>query len=359
MRYVVIMAGGSGTRLWPMSRKGMPKQLLKIIGGKSLLRIAFERVLAVVPASNILVCTGASYANAVAEDLPEMPADNILGEPVGRDSLNAVAWPAAVLALRDPDAVIAQVSADQIMKPERVFHQSLTTAFEIAENDARALVTLGVVPTSPQTGFGYLQRGKLLPGFPTACEVIEFKEKPDAATAEKYVASGQYWWNSGMFVWQATTLLRQIQQLLPDTYAQVRELAEHPDRLARIYPALLKTSVDYGVMEPVSRGRTDAHVVAVELPIDWYDVGSFASLAQHLRQDEHGNAIEGLAVTLDSNNNLLINTDADDTLIATVGLSDMVVVRTDQITMVCSIADSEKVKALVAKAVELTGDRFA
>ena len=160
MRYVVIMAGGSGTRLWPLSRQGTPKQLLPLVGGKSLLRLAFERSLGSVPAERVWVVTGAAYAEAVAADLPELPATNILGEPVGRDSLNAAAWPAAVLQRLDPDAVIAQVSADHVIEPVEVFAERLDVAFSLAEADADVLVTLGVVPTSAHTGYGYLHRGE-------------------------------------------------------------------------------------------------------------------------------------------------------------------------------------------------------
>lgn len=347
MRYVVIMAGGSGKRLWPLSRQGTPKQLLKLVDGKSLLRIAFERALGVVPADHILVCTGASYSDAVAADLPELPAENLLGEPVGRDSLNAVAWPAAVLARRDPESVIAQVTADHIMHPVDAFQDALRTAFDLAEADPLALVTLGVVPTSPHTGYGYLQRGDAISGIPEASEVVEFKEKPDRMTAAAYLESGNYWWNSGMFVWKARTLLDQVRTLLPETYRTVIELAENPERVGELYPTLLKTSVDFGIMEPVSRGEATAHVVAVALPIRWHDVGGFASLAEHLGHDAAGNAVEGQTIALDSERNLLINKGPADSLIAVVGLHDTVVVSTPQITLVCPIEDTERIRELV------------
>ena len=225
MRYVVIMAGGSGTRLWPLSRKGTPKQLLKLIGGRSLLRLAFERARRLVPDDRILVVTGAPYLDEVAADLPEVSRENLLGEPEGRDSLNAVAWPAAVLARRDPHAVIAQLTADQLIEPLDAFVEALEEAFDVAENTPSSLVTLGVIPTSPHTGYGYLHRGPALHGFPTACQVLEFREKPDAATAAAYLASGDYWWNAGMFVWRAETVLEQLEALEPDTHAKVLELA--------------------------------------------------------------------------------------------------------------------------------------
>ncbi len=347
MRYVVIMAGGSGTRLWPLSRRGTPKQLLKLIGGTSLLRLAFERATRLVPAERILVVTGAPYLDAVRADLPEVAPENLLGEPVGRDSLNAVAWPAAVIARRDPDAVIAQLTADQLIEPVDAFVTALEEAFAVAEADDRALVTLGVVPTSPHTGYGYLHRGEPVPGCPTACAVREFREKPDADTAAAYLASGEYWWNAGMFVWRAATFLDQLAALEPATHASVLELAADPGRLDEIFPTLRKTSVDFGIMEPVSQGAASGHVVAVALPIDWKDVGGFASLAEVLAADADGNVTEGLVVANDAADNLVINTVAGHA-VAVSGVTGMVVVHTPDATLVTTLAGAESVKAVVA-----------
>jgi len=359
MRYVLIVAGGSGKRLWPLSRQDMPKQLLKVVGGKSLLRLAYERVEGLVPDANILVCTGADYASTVAADLPELPVANILGEPEGRDSLNAVAWPAALLAARDPDAVIAVVTADQIMNPVEAFQAALAEGFTVAEESPDALVTFGVVPTSPHTGYGYLQRGEAMPGHPDVCTVRAFKEKPDRATAEHYLASGEYWWNSGMFVWRAATLLGQLEVLQPETYAAVTALAAAPERVAEIYPRLLKISVDYAVMEPVSQGEGTARVVAVRLPISWYDVGGFAALGEHLPRDDRGNATQGVSVLVDAHDNLVINQSEDGRLVAVVGLSGMVIVQTPQITLVCPASEAERIKELVATVTAQLGTSYA
>ncbi|SDT20546.1 mannose-1-phosphate guanylyltransferase (GDP) [Friedmanniella luteola] len=359
MRHVLIMAGGSGKRLWPLSRQDMPKQLLKVLGGKSLLRIAFERLDGVVPPEQVLVCTGADYAHVVAAELPEVLAENILGEPEGRDSLNAVAWPAAVLAARDPEAVVAVVTADQIMHPVESFRAALEEGFAVAEEDPLALVTFGVVPTSPHTGYGYLRHTDALPGRPEVRDVAEFKEKPDLATAEAYLASGSYWWNAGMFVWRASTLLEQLALLHPDTHAQVVALAAEPDRLAEIYPRLLKISVDYAVMEPASQGRGSGHVVAVRLPITWHDVGGFASLSEQLPRDAHGNATQGVSVLVDARDNVVINHAEDGRLVAVVGLSDTVIVQTPQITLVCPVDQAERIKELVAEVTGRLGREYA
>ena len=357
MRYVVIMAGGSGTRLWPLSRKGTPKQLLTLFDGKSLLRLAFERSLASVPAERVLVVTGAGYADEVAAQLPELPTANILGEPIGRDSLNAVAWPAAVLHRIDPDAVIAQVTADQLIEPLEVFAAQLEIAFEVAETVPSALVTLGVVPTSAHTGYGYLHRGAELAGFSGVHQVVEFAEKPELATAEAYLASGEYWWNAGMFVWRAQTLLEQLRLLLPDTYDSVLELAEHPERLDEIFPHLFKTSVDYAVMEPVSAGKGSAQVVAVSLPVRWRDVGGFASLAELFPADDRGNVITGLGVALAASGNIVVNSQ-DQTVVGLLGVDDLVVVRTETATLVASREYAERIKELVAEVNGLAGEQY-
>lgn len=359
MRHVLIMAGGSGKRLWPLSRQDMPKQLLKVLGGKSLLRLAYERLDGLVPPERVLVCTGADYADVVAQELPEVLPENILGEPEGRDSLNAVAWPAAVLAGRDPDAVVAVVTADQIMHPVESFRAALAEGFAVAEEDPLALVTFGVVPTSAHTGYGYLRHTDPLPGRPDVRVVAEFKEKPDLATAQSYLASGSYWWNAGMFVWRARTLLDQLAQLHPETHAQVTALAAEPGRLAEIYPRLLKISVDYAVMEPASQGRASGHVVAVRLPISWHDVGGFASLSEQLPRDPQGNATQGVSVLVDARDNLVINHAEDGRLVAVVGLSDTVIVQTPQITLVCPVSQAERIKELVAEVTERLGRSYA
>lgn len=358
MRYVVIMAGGSGTRLWPLSRRGTPKQLLPLIDGASLLRVAFERALALVPLERVWVVTGAAYVAAVSEQLPELPAQNILGEPVGRDSLNAVAWAAAVLRARDPDAVIAQLTADHLIEPAETFREVLSTAFALAESDPSVLVTLGVVPTSAHTGYGYLHRGQPIDGFPGAHEVVEFTEKPAREVAEAYITSGEYWWNAGMFVWQARALLDQLRLLLPQTYTTVNELAAHPERLDELFPRLFKTSVDYAVMEPVSMGQGTGRVVSVALPVEWRDVGGYPSLAEVLRSTSGDNAVSGPVVLMESSGNVVINQNPD-SVVAVLGVRDLVIVRTDQVTMVVPLAEAEKVKALAAHVAAEVDERFS
>jgi mannose-1-phosphate guanylyltransferase len=357
MRYVVIMAGGSGTRLWPLSRQGRPKQLLELFEGKSLLRLAFERLEGVVPVENILVCTGRSYADDVAAQLPELPPQNLLGEPVGRDSLNAVAWSSAVLEARDPEAVVAMVTADQVITPVDAFRRSLGIAFDAAERVTNSLVTLGVVPTSPHTGYGYLRRAEeVLPG---VFRIQEFKEKPSADVATDYLATGEYWWNAGMFVWRAATLLDQLSQLKPETATKVRELAAHPERLDAVFPTLERISVDYAVMEPASTGRTGAVVLSVPLSVDWSDVGGYLSYAELLDADADGNTRQGQTVSLDSRGCIVFNMIGPDHVVATLGLQDVLVVATKQATLVARLDDAERVKQLVTLVSEEYGVELA
>jgi mannose-1-phosphate guanylyltransferase len=348
MRHIVIMAGGSGTRLWPLSRQGMPKQLLALIDGKSLLRLAYERARAVVEARHIWICTGAAYLDVVAAQLPEVPAQNLLGEPVGRDSLNAVAWSTALIAAQDKDATVAVLSADHVIEPVEDFAAALTSAFAAAEKDHRALLTLGVVPTSPHTGFGYLHRGRAALGLRHAWHVVEFEEKPAKATAEGYLASGDWWWNSGMFCWRAATFLAELKVLMPKTYEAIQDLVAHPKKLAEIYPTLEKVSVDYAIMQPVSHGAGSAHILAVPLATQWGDIGGFPALAQQLPQS-NGNAVMGRVVALDATGNVLINSGPEGGLIAVVGLKDTVVVTHDGVTLVCPRRAAENIKQLVER----------
>jgi mannose-1-phosphate guanylyltransferase len=277
-----------------------------------------------------------------------LPRGNILGEPVGRDSLNAVAWSTAVVAQRDPAGVVAVLSADHVINPVAAFTAALGQAFAAAEQDRDALVTMGVVPTSPHTGFGYLHRGQPAAGLTGVWQVEEFAEKPPRAVAEAYFAAGDWWWNSGLFCWRAETFLEQLAGFMPETAAAIRDIAADPSRLAAVYPTLTKVSVDYAIMEPVSRGSGPCHILAVPLEADWDDIGGYTALADHL---DHigGNAQTGRVVALDASGNLLVNAGPPDSLIAVVGLRDTVVVTHGGVTLVCPRSAAEAVKALVER----------
>jgi mannose-1-phosphate guanylyltransferase len=371
MRHAVIMAGGSGTRLWPLSRAARPKQLLDVLtdgaAGRpdgaphSLLAEAFARLRSVVPADCIWVCTAARYAEQVRAALPELAADRLVLEPVARDTANAVGLAAALVADVDPDAELAIVSADHVIRPVERFAAALERAYAALAERPRALVTLGITPTSPATGFGYVQRGAPT-GLSGVAEAASFREKPDRATAEAYLASGEYLWNSGMFVWRAQTVLDALAKHLPETAAGLDRIvaaARGPERdavLAEVFPTLSKISVDYAVLEPAA--AEPGRVLVVDLDVDWLDVGSWPALAATLEDDGAGNAIRGLAVVVDGAGNIVFSDDPAH-VVALVGVRDSVVVHTADVTMVCPVSDSERVKQLLAAVEARYGARYS
>jgi mannose-1-phosphate guanylyltransferase len=367
MEYGVIMAGGAGTRLWPLSRTNRPKQMLPVVGGKSLLRLSFDRLRGILPAERIYVCTGAAFGPQVMENLPELPKENLLGEPIGRDTANAVGFPAAVILRRDPEAVCAVVTADHVIEPVDKFQAALRTAFRVTAEYPNALVTFGIIPTHGHTGLGYIHRGeqmRLEPGSGTAYKVLAFKEKPDKPTADRYVESGRFYWNSGMFVWRCDTVLNELAIHLPDSHhglMKISEAWESPRRdqvLAEVYPALPKISIDFAVMEPASQQKGKAQVAVVEMPVQWLDVGSWPALAETLNTDEHNNASDCQAcVFIDSDDNIIISEDPQH-LISTIGLSDMIIVHTRDATLVCPKNEAQRVKELVGRVKEKYPGKF-
>ena len=359
MRYAVILAGGSGTRLWPMSRVEEPKQLIPFLGGKSLLEIALARLEGLVEPERRLIATGEKYRAAIRRAMPQLADSQILGEPEGRDTLAAVGLPAAVAARQYPQAAIAVFTADHLIEPVDVFQDCVKLGFQIAEEVPSSLVTFAIRPTLPATGYGYVELGEPLAGFEGAFAVARFVEKPDAETAQRYLDSGRHAWNSGMFVWQVESLLAAIERYRPEVHAGLMRIADAWDSprqqavLAEVFPTLEKISVDFAVMEPASCDDRMA-VITVPMPVRWLDVGGWPAYGETLPADENGNRSAADRVILaDCRESLIVGSDPNH-LIAAVGVEDLVVVHTPDATLVCHRSQTERIKELL----RAVGERF-
>lgn len=348
----MIMAGGSGTRLWPMSREGQPKQLIKFIEGRCLLELAFSRLDGLVPSEAQYICAGQTHRKAIMEVLTGISDANYLAEPCGRDTLNAVGFAAAVISRQDPNAVMAVLTADHIIEPVDAFQKYIAQGFELVEQHPNTLVTFGITPTEPATGYGYLNLGQLI-GDNGARKVSQYKEKPNLHTAKQYLEAGpeHYLWNSGMFVWNVSTILDCIKRWCPANHAGLMQIAHHwgtadQDKvLQAVYPNLPKISIDYAVMEPASTDHK-VQVAAVPMNVNWMDVGSWPSYGQTLETDDNGNAIScSMVRVLDTSNSLIVNDDPQH-MIATIGCEDLVVIHTRRATLICHKDQAQKIKDL-------------
>ena len=359
MRYALIIAGGSGTRLWPMSVKGLPKQLIPFIGsdargagGRSLLQEAVQRLEGLLPAEQIYVCAGAATRQVMLDKLPGLTPDRFIAEPTGRDTLNAVGLGCAAIHAKDPDAVVAVFTADHLIEPQDELRKIVDRGFALAESGDKTLVTFGIAPTHAATGYGYLQLGAPVTGH-DAFVVDQFKEKPAADVASTYHAAGadKYLWNSGMFVWRAAAVMEAIARFAPDNHAGLTEIAaawggpQQDETLNRVFPTLKKISVDFAVMEPAS-ADSDFTVAAVPMPLNWLDVGSWPSFGDTLSPDAEGHrASGGSAIHLGSKNVLTVN-DQPGHLITTIGCEDLIVIHTQNATLVCRADRAEEIKRL-------------
>jgi mannose-1-phosphate guanylyltransferase len=343
---VVILAGGVGARLWPESRQRRPKQLLSLVGSRSMLQETVDRVLPLAPASDVYVVTARPYMAAVARQLPDTPRANVIGEPMGRGSAPAMGLAATYLADGDDD-VLAFLPADHVIAQPEAFRQALAAAEGLAREGF--LVTLGIRPSAPFTGYGYIQQGESLGdrGGLAAYRVARFAEKPNQATAAAYLRSGHYSWNAGMFIARARTLLDEIALYLPALGAQLASIAaargtrNERQVLDDEWLRVEIVTVDYGIMEKTRR----AAVIPVE--IGWSDVGDWGSLADALTCDADGNVTRGLHLGLDTRNCLIRG--SEKRLIATIGLRDMVVVDAGDAILICPRERSQEAKQMVER----------
>jgi len=341
----------------------MPKQLIPFIRGKSLIQIARDRLDGLVDPARQFICAGLAHRDAILQALDHFSPDNYLAEPTGRDTLNAVAFGAAVIHQIDPEAVVAVFTADHIIEPVNRFQSVVSAAYELAESQPETLVTFGITPTHPATGFGYLQLGRPIRG--DARIVDQFKEKPDAATAQRHFDAGPaaYLWNSGMFVWRAATVLDCIRRYEPANYEAIMRIARawrSPDRddlLHRVYPTLKKISVDYAVMEPASKDPA-VQVAALPMPLTWLDVGSWPAFAKTCDTDSRGNALgPGRHLLLDTQGTLAASSD-EQHLIAAIGCDNLIIIHTPHATLVCPANCAEKIKDLHAEVADRFGDEL-
>ncbi len=346
--YAVIMAGGGGTRLWPLSRRDHPKQLVRLFGERSLFQIAVERLDGLFPPERIYVVTVQEQVEALRAQCPHLPAENYLIEPQPRGTASVVGYAAIALRHRDPQAVMAVLTADHVIRDEERFRQTLRAAFHVARRGY--LVTLGIQPTFPATGYGYIQQGERLEEFDglVVHRVQRFKEKPQAEQARAMLAAGGHYWNSGMFIWQVETILAEIARQMPELYQTLTRIAadwptpRRMDTVRALWPHLQSQTVDYGIMEGAER-------VAV-LPaadLGWSDVGSWDALFDLFPTDEHGNVIlHDNHLTLDTHNALLFS-NGSDRLLVTVGVEDLIVVDTGDVLLVCRKDQAQKVRQVV------------
>ena len=384
----MIMAGGAGTRLWPMSRNHRPKQLLPLItpgSGRhtrtltpsseprplSLLEIAAARVEGLVPPERRFICTGEQFRDQIRQSLPAFSSDRILGEPMGRDTVNAVGFAAAVFQKLDKNATFIVLTADHLISPADVFRQRAELAFTLVEQDPKRLVTFSIKPTYAATGFGYVERGSAIPGTPAlragsgsenratqplAFRVARFVEKPDAPRAQAYFESGHFGWNSGMFVFNAATFMDCLKRFKPESYEGLMHIQkawgtkDQKKTIDEVYPTLPRISVDYAIMEPASKDR-EVSVCTINTDVDWLDVGSWPSYAETLEPDASNNRTGGSvrSIAVDSSGNIITGESADPAnphTIAVLGVKDLIIVHTKDATLVMPKSHAEQLKKL-------------
>jgi mannose-1-phosphate guanylyltransferase len=346
--YAVIMAGGGGTRLWPLSRSARPKQFIRLQGDKSLFQTAVERLNGFFSPDHIYIVTVADQAVELKRQAPQIPDENYLIEPKPRGTASVVGLAAVAIRQRDPQGVMAVLTSDHFIKNVRLFHNLLQSGYQLASEGF--LVTLGIRPTYPGTGYGYIQRGERLGDYDDipAYGVARFKEKPDELTARTFLEMGDHDWNSGMFIWSVDRIWREMTRLMPDLASRLREIEadwqteNKQSTLLSAWEKITPQTIDYGIMEKASRV-----VVLHAENLGWNDVGTWESLFEVFSADDYGNIVlQSQHVDLDTKNTLVCS-EGSDRLIVTVGVENMVIVDTGDTILVCSREQSQKIKEVV------------
>jgi mannose-1-phosphate guanylyltransferase len=349
MLHVVIMAGGSGTRFWPASRAALPKQLLRLAGERTLLQATVDRLSGLVAAEQVLVVTAERLLPTVREQLPDVPASALVGEPCKRDTAPCIALAALLVSRHDPEATLAVMPSDHVISPAESFRDAIRQAAALVDDQPARLVTFGIKPTYPAEVFGYIQQGEKQAdaGPAVVYRVAHFKEKPPAAVAREYRAAGTYLWNVGIFVWKARTIIEALLARQPECMERLQRVVaawDRPDRdavFAREFAAIHGISIDYAVLEHAR------DVVVIEAPFGWDDLGGWSAVARQRGTDSEGNTVVGRHLGIDSVRTI-VHADGDH-LVVTMGLKDMLVVHTPDATLVADRAHEESVRRVVTE----------
>ncbi len=348
MLHTVVMAGGSGSRFWPQSRRALPKQFLQFGSSKTLIQETAARCLPLIAPHRLWVVTGAIHAEETQRQLPDLLPNQILSEPCGRNTAPCVALAALRLLAADPEAIMLVVPADHVIGPDAVFQDAVRRAVTLVESHPEAFVLFGVPPTYPSTGFGYIQRGEPHTADGTTAYTVQaFKEKPNQLTAARYVATDEYYWNCGIFVWRADAVLRAIAEFEPDISARCEQLRkvigtrQWESTLAEVFPSMPSISIDYAVLE---RAKS---VFVLPAPFQWDDVGSWQALPRLLPHDGDGNTVAGVFCGMDTSGCIVRG--GDDHLIAAFGVKNLIIVHTPTATLVADRRDENAIKELTAE----------
>ncbi len=353
MLHAVIMAGGSGTRFWPASRKLVPKQLLALAGERTMIQATVDRLGDLIPPERQLIVTNQLLVDAVCRQLPELPVKNIVGEPCKRDTAPCVGLAAALIQHHDPEAIMVVMPSDHVIAADDQFQQALIAGESLIQQDPTRIVTFGIRPTYPAESFGYIERGASIEADAVAAyQVTRFREKPERKTAEEYLKAGTFYWNGGIFLWKASTILEALEANVPEIYAHICKIADaigtssYAETLAREFAAIKGTSIDYAVMENYP------NVVVIEAPFPWDDVGSWQALSRLHDPDPSGNTVVGSHVGIDTKGSI-IHAQPGHTIV-TIEVDDLIIVQTADATLVAPKHAEERVREAV-KAMEERG----